>query len=250
MGGLASYIAWAITGAGHRLSEIFKVMRDLKASGVGITVFLSAAAKEVVRMYGLEAVLREVASGAYYEEVLTDEGEGASKPTAARLARGAYKVLVVAPATANTVAKIVHGIADNLVTNAVAHAQKGGVPILILPTDQKQEVETFIPVRVERGLCRACEPCVAREACPNSAFLIVEGRGRIDLLKCAGCLLCVKACPFEAVKRGVKLRVRARGIDLENVEKLRRMRGVKVLENPGRIKDALSPYLKTSATGV
>jgi dihydromethanopterin reductase (acceptor) len=126
MGGLVNDIAWAITGAGHHLSGIFKAMRDLRASGVRITVFLSAAAQEVVRMYGLEAVLREVAPGAYYEEVLTDEGEGASKPTAARLARGAYKALVVAPATANTVAKVVHGIADNLVTNAVAHAQKGG----------------------------------------------------------------------------------------------------------------------------
>lgn len=246
---MADYIAWAVTGAGHWLSEILRVMRDLKASGVRITVFLSGAAQEVVRMYGLQPVISRVAPGAYYEEVLTDESEGSSKPTAARLARGTYKALVVAPATANTVAKIVHGIADNLVTNAVAHAQKGGVPILILPTDQKPEIETIIPIRVERGLCRACEPCVAKEACPHSAFLMVEGRGRIDLLRCMGCLLCVKACPFEAVKRGIKLRVRARSIDLENVEKLRRMKGVKVLENPRAIKDALSHYLKESTTG-
>jgi len=38
---------------------------------------------------------------------------------------GRYHSLLIAPATANTVAKIVHGIADTLLTNAVAQTQKG-----------------------------------------------------------------------------------------------------------------------------
>lgn len=51
---------------------------------------------------------------------------------------GRYDLLIIAPATANTVAKIAHGIADTLVTNAVAQTAKGGTPIYILPVDLKR----------------------------------------------------------------------------------------------------------------
>ena len=55
-------------------------------------------------------------------------------------------MLIIAPATANTVAKIVRGIADTLVTNAVAQTAKGETPIYILPVDrQKGTVITYAP---------------------------------------------------------------------------------------------------------
>ena len=50
------------------------------------------------------------------------------------------------PATANTVAKIVVGIADTLVTNAVAQANKADIPIYIFPVDQKPgSLTTVLP---------------------------------------------------------------------------------------------------------
>ncbi len=55
-----------------------------------------------------------------------------------RLQMGYYDSLLIAPATANTVAKIVSGIADTLVTNAVAQTAKGKTPIYILPADRKR----------------------------------------------------------------------------------------------------------------
>jgi len=51
---------------------------------------------------------------------------------------GYYSLLVISPATANTTAKIAHGIADTLLTNCVAQAMKGGTPVYIYPIDQKQ----------------------------------------------------------------------------------------------------------------
>ncbi|MCP8317234.1 MAG: archaeoflavoprotein AfpA, partial [archaeon] len=67
---------------------------------------------------------------------------------AGQLQIGKFKFLLVAPATANTVAKIVNGIADSLATNAVSQAQKGNVPVYILPVDQETEngkITTILP---------------------------------------------------------------------------------------------------------
>jgi flavoprotein len=50
---------------------------------------------------------------------------------------GQYNCLLVAPATANTVAKVVNGIADTIITNAISQTNKTTTPIYILPVDQK-----------------------------------------------------------------------------------------------------------------
>ncbi|MCK4566515.1 MAG: archaeoflavoprotein AfpA, partial [Candidatus Thorarchaeota archaeon] len=42
----------------------------------------------------------------------------------------------VAPLTANSTAKIAHGIADTLITNAVAQTLKGTTPVILYPVDQ------------------------------------------------------------------------------------------------------------------
>ncbi|MCP8321658.1 MAG: archaeoflavoprotein AfpA, partial [archaeon] len=54
-----------------------------------------------------------------------------------------------------TVAKIVNGIADTLVTNAVAQAQKGNVPVYILPSDRETEtgkITTILPTGEKKDL--------------------------------------------------------------------------------------------------
>ncbi|MFW9807111.1 MAG: flavoprotein, partial [Candidatus Thorarchaeota archaeon] len=53
---------------------------------------------------------------------------------------------VVAPLTANSTAKIAHGIADTLITNAVAQTLKGNTPVILYPVDQvNEEVKTVGP---------------------------------------------------------------------------------------------------------
>jgi archaeoflavoprotein AfpA len=125
-------VAWAITGAGDYLPESVKVMKEaLRQRDLQVTVFLSKAGAQVVKRYGLWNALEEIDPKPQVEV-------DANTPfLVGPLQKGVYRFLVVMPATANTVAKIVVGIADTLVTNCVAEAQKADLPIVILPCDQK-----------------------------------------------------------------------------------------------------------------
>jgi dihydromethanopterin reductase (acceptor) len=234
---MSMQIAWVITGAGHFLKETFDVMDQMiKDNKVTVTTYLSSAGEQVVKMYGLWSKLEQISPGGYLQEVITEKKENPAFSHAGRLALDLYDVLVVSPASGNTVAKIVCGIADTLATNAVAQAQKGEVPVYVVPTDQKEGfVETKLPYRVDRKECRLCNPCPVIEVCSYSAFKKLEGFPRVDSLLCQGCGLCVAACPFGAVKFGEKKRLLIRSVDLQNVKKLRLMNNVTVLEHPQQI---------------
>jgi dihydromethanopterin reductase (acceptor) len=127
-------IAWAITGAGHMLGECIKTLLKFE----GVDVFLSRAGEEVVRTYGLETYL-STPRVRIYREIR------ASSPLVGRLFAGMYRVVVIAPATSNSIAKFVHGISDTLVTNLFAQAGKARVPILVFPTDLTPETDSLGP---------------------------------------------------------------------------------------------------------
>ncbi|MEJ2108488.1 MAG: flavoprotein [Acidobacteriota bacterium] len=127
-------IAWAITGAGHTLGECIEVLFNHDSADL----FISRAAEEVVRVYGLAARLRSSRIRMYRDEA-------ASAPAACRFSSHIYNVLVVAPATANSVAKFVHGISDTLVTNMFAQAGKARIPVVVYPTDLEPEMDSCGP---------------------------------------------------------------------------------------------------------
>lgn len=127
-------IAWAVTGAGHSLSAC----ADRLLPYPNVDIFLSRAAEEVVRMYGLAHRLQAPDLRVYKET-------RASSPLVVRLFSGAYRVLVIAPATSNSVAKFVYGISDTLVTNLFAQAGKSQVPVIVFPTDLAPEMDTTGP---------------------------------------------------------------------------------------------------------
>jgi dihydromethanopterin reductase (acceptor) len=124
-------IAWAITGAGHLLAECAERLLCYEH----VDVFLSHAAEEVTRMYHLQDRLLQPGVRIRRETM-------ASSPAVAGFANGIYRVLVVAPATSNSVAKFVYGISDSLVSNLFAQAGKSRVPIVVLPTDVAPEVDS------------------------------------------------------------------------------------------------------------
>ena len=224
-------IGWAFTGAGHLLRESVEAMEEV-AKYNDITVFLSQASEEVLKMYGLYDRVVAV-TGGRYRELATDSNQKFSFPITGRLSLGKYDALIVSPTTANTVAKIFHGISDTLVTNAVAQAGKGSVKTLMVPVDiERGDVETVLPSKLEKTKCQKCDECEAALACPNGAIVPHE---EIDLLKCIGCGSCKDICPYDAVSTGKIITMHMREIDIANTEKLSEMEGIEIFATPQEV---------------
>lgn len=225
-------IAWGITGAGHLLEDSVKTLEKLKGDDHEITMYLSGAGEEVLKMYGLFDRVNEL-TGGYYNELVLEKDQESSYPMTGRFSLGKYDLLVVSPTTSNTIGKIVNGIADTLITNAVAQAGKGRVKTFIIPVDiESGDLETVLPSKLELDLCQKCEVCEAASACPNQA--ITPGV-EIDLLKCKGCGACQVACPFGAVTGGKKITIHMREIDIANTQKLFNFPGIEVLSRPSEV---------------
>lgn len=228
-------IAWGITGAGHLLSDSVDVLEELSKDHE-VTILLSGAGEEVLKMYGLFERVKNVSGGRYRELVLENE-QRSSFPMTGRFSLGKYDLLMVSPTTSNTIGKIVNGIADTLITNAVAQAGKGRVKTCIIPVDlESGDVNTVLPSKLELELCQKCETCEAAAACPNEA--ITPGV-EINLLKCKGCGACQEACPFSAVTGGKTITIHMRDIDIQNTQKLYEFQGLEVLKHPSELKKFL-----------
>ena len=200
-------IGWAFTGAGHLLKESVEAMEEL-AKDNDLTVFLSQASEEVLKMYGLYDRVVAV-TGGRYNELASDSNQKFSFPITGRLSLGKYDLLIVSPTTANTVAKIVHGISDTLV---------------------------ILPSKLEKTKCQKCDECEAALACPNGAIIAHE---EIDLLKCIGCGTCKDICPYDAVSTGKIITMHMREIDIENTQKLQKMEGIEIFDTPQSLLDSL-----------
>lgn len=228
-------IAWAFTGAGHLLSESVEELEKL-AENHDITVFLSNAGEEVLKMYGLYGRVATL-TGGYYRELAKDNDQSFSYPISGRLSLGKYDLFIVSPATSNTVAKIVYGIADTLVTNSVAQAGKGKVPTLIVPVDlESGDVETILPSKLELESCADCADCEASKACSQGAIV---SKTEIDLLKCTGCGKCKDSCLFNAISAGKTITIHMREIDIKNSHKLVLMEGITVFKSPFEVQDRI-----------
>jgi len=225
-------IAWGITGAGHLLHESVNLLVELSKEHK-VTVLLSGAGEEVLKMYGLFGTVINLTGGKYRELVLEDD-QRASFPMTGRFSLKTYDMLIVSPTTSNSIGKIVNGIADTLITNAVAQAGKGLVVTYIIPVDlEPGDLKTVLPSKLELDLCQNCETCSASAACPNDA---INSGVEINLLKCKGCGACQAACSFGAVTGGRIITIHMREIDIQNTAKLYDIEGIKVLSHPKDLK--------------
>jgi archaeoflavoprotein AfpA len=134
-------LAWGITGAGDLISEIFEAVQDLKKNGnYKITAILSKAAVKVVKAYRLWNTLPTIA-----DKILVEKDANTPFIVGALQTRK-FDALLVAPTTGNSVAKIAHGIADTLITNAVAMTTRTKTQVFILPVEKEgNEVNTTLP---------------------------------------------------------------------------------------------------------
>jgi dihydromethanopterin reductase (acceptor) len=129
-----SRLAWALTGSGHYLRECLELVQ----SRPDVDLFMSRAGAEVLAQYGYDLK-------ALRERVTCYRDTAASSPPVALFYQGRYGRLVVAPATSNTVAKMVWGIADTLVTNLYAQAGKCRVPSVVFACDTAPAMATQAP---------------------------------------------------------------------------------------------------------
>ncbi len=136
-GGKRSRIAWGITGSGHGLKESLDIALALSAR-VAVDLFLSAAGTEVLKMYQFDIT-------ALKRNFTVFPDSTASAAPVARFYHDEYGLVVIAPATSNTVAKCALGLSDTLVTNMFAQAGKCRVPALVFACDTEPEVHTEAP---------------------------------------------------------------------------------------------------------
>jgi len=129
-------LLWGMTGTGYLIKESIDLMKELQETykdNIDITVMLSKEGAAVVKWYKQWEYLTKTV-----KKVKTE-----TTPNipfyAGMLQIGKYDMFIVAPVSANSVAKIVYGIADTLITNCVAQAIKGGITAYILPSDQDLE---------------------------------------------------------------------------------------------------------------
>lgn len=123
-------LAWALTGSGHYLRECLEIMDRLQ----DVDLFVSRAAAEILQQYGYRHNVGRVF-----------QDKTASAVPVELFYHGVYHTLVIAPTSSNTVAKMVCGISDNLVTNIFAQAGKCRVPTIVFACDTAPELESEAP---------------------------------------------------------------------------------------------------------
>jgi flavoprotein len=127
-------LAWAITGSGHYIEECVEFLVTLD----NVDLYVSQAGEEVLKMYGISLDDLRKKMPVYRDKT-------ASSPPVGHFYKGYYHTFVLAPATSNTIAKCVLGIADSLVTNLYSQAGKCRVPSIVYPCDIAPEMETTAP---------------------------------------------------------------------------------------------------------
>jgi dihydromethanopterin reductase (acceptor) len=123
-------LAWALTGSGHYLRECLDIISGFEQ----VDLFLSKAAAEILQQYGYKHNVGRVF-----------QDKTASSVPVELFYQGKYHTLVIAPTSSNTVAKMVAGISDNLVTNLYAQAGKTRLPSIVFACDTEPELESEAP---------------------------------------------------------------------------------------------------------
>ena len=133
-------LIWGMTGTGYVLQESIDLMKELQEDfDVDLTVILSKEGVAVVKWYKKWLALTEAVKKVKVEK--TPNIPFYAGP----LQIGQYDMFLACPVSANSVAKIVCGIADTLITNCVAQAIKGGQTVYIFPSDQ--DIEPIVTTR-------------------------------------------------------------------------------------------------------
>ena len=130
-------IAWGITGAGDKITEIIQTMKELQkevADSVEFDVYISKNGETMLKFYQLFDEVKNSFPKVWVEQ-------NSNSPFLAGMVQGQkYAFLLIMPASSNTVAKIVNSISDTMLTNAALMALKAFVQVWIMPVDYKESI--------------------------------------------------------------------------------------------------------------
>lgn len=238
-------ILWNITGAGHLLDESIEILELLARDNNIITIATSKAADEVIALYGLEEKIRSIIQQNPQNSHIREEIQEFSYPFSGKLTHDKYDVIIIAPLTANTTAKIVCGIADTLITNIAAQSGKGQIPLILLPVDQKEGlITTIIPPYIDKKLCEKHSHCPSEIICPQDAI----NPPKIMKDKCINCKKCQNTCPNNAIRLDEKIELYIRKIDAQNTRKLNTIENVTTVYHPYDIPGQIKEVTTTPST--
>ena len=131
-------IAWCITGSGHYLKESIDLMLTLE----NVDLYLSKAGEEVLKWYIYDLSIFKKNKIKIFKDVT------ASASPVSLLYESIYKLVVISPATSNTIALMAQGVSNTLVTNMFAQAGKCEVESLVFACDTEPVVITQAPKKL------------------------------------------------------------------------------------------------------
>ncbi len=240
-------ILWCITGAAYPLRQLVEFFRNfVNRYRIELAVCFSNAGYEVARIYGVLDKIEGIVSKSRYGGMYT-QTSSSGYPLIGRIALGIYDVVVIAPMTSNTMAKIVHGIADTLPTMVFSQALKASIPTILLPSDYAEKCISELPCRIKHRPREIQE--IDPSICPYNAIKVDVDRGDIyiDYSLCRGCEICAKKYPsiFSCWDR---IEVTPSVIDLENLRKLEilssRCRTITIVKSVDELEKALKEFLR------
>lgn len=130
-------IAWGIAGAGEKMVETLQMMKKIKKEyedAVDIDVYISKAGEQVIKYYGIANEIETNFNNVWVEI-------NANSPfLAGQIQLGKYEFLLIAPSSANTVAKIALRMGDTLLANSAIMGQRADIPLYIMPSDYEEGV--------------------------------------------------------------------------------------------------------------
>jgi phosphopantothenoylcysteine decarboxylase/phosphopantothenate--cysteine ligase len=179
------------------------LVRKLKAQGANVRVVLTESATHFVSSLSLQAVSGEKVSTHLLDE---DAEAGMGHIELARWA----DIFLIAPATANIMAKLAHGLADDLLTTLYLATP---APVLIAPAMNQQmwaapATTANFELLLSRGVT-TIGPAAGEQACGDMGYGRMAEPAEIVEALCAHCEMYLNEAPREAILKGKRILITA-----------------------------------------
>ena len=153
-------------GGGIAAYKVCEVASTLAKSGVGVIPVLSDRAEQFVTALTLATLCRHAA---YTDQDFWSASQ--SRPLHIELGESA-DLLILAPLTANTLGKLAHGLADNLLTNTVLASTS---PVLLVPA---MNTDMWEQLSVQRNWIQLQTDPRYHAIAPGTGLLACDRRGQ------------------------------------------------------------------------